>query len=137
MYFCTLVELPSIIEAQKTLDFKTFYKSLDVCQMLYVHNDKIEDVTGMSPQEMMELGQKFIPYQKDPKFKDNLFKRSDIKKGGIEYSDEWLPYKYRHGLTPPMKNARNVRFKKEQTLEEKLANKEEVKNIQKILQDII
>jgi TATA-binding protein-associated factor Taf7 len=66
-----------------------------------------------------------------------LYKRSDAEKGGLEYSEHWLPYKYRHGLTPPMKNCRNVRFKKELTIEEKLKNKEEVKSIQKILQDII
>jgi TATA-binding protein-associated factor Taf7 len=44
MYLCTLVELPSIVEAMKTLDYNTFYKSVDAAQMLYVHNKCIEEI---------------------------------------------------------------------------------------------
>ncbi len=33
----TLVDLPTIIEALKTLDYKTVFKSTDVSQMLLVH----------------------------------------------------------------------------------------------------
>ena len=29
LYMCTLADLPCIIEAQKTLDYQTFYKSCD------------------------------------------------------------------------------------------------------------
>ena len=29
IYLCTLIDLPCIIEAQKTLDYATFYKSCD------------------------------------------------------------------------------------------------------------
>jgi len=38
IYLGTLVDLPCIIEAQKTLDYKTFFKSCDAAQMLYIHN---------------------------------------------------------------------------------------------------
>jgi TATA-binding protein-associated factor Taf7 len=38
LFLATLVELPTLIEAQKTLDYRTFFKSCDVSQMLYVHN---------------------------------------------------------------------------------------------------
>jgi len=62
LYFCTLVELPSIVEAQKTLDFKTFYKSLDVAQMLYVHNEKIEDTSQFSVEQLKEFGRNFNPH---------------------------------------------------------------------------
>ena len=43
LYLASLVDLPSIVEAQKTLDFRTFFKSTDVSQMLYIHNRSIED----------------------------------------------------------------------------------------------
>ena len=39
LYLCSLVEMPSIIEAMKTLDYNTFYKSVDAAQMLYVHGE--------------------------------------------------------------------------------------------------
>ena len=42
MYMCSLVDMPCIIEAQKTLDHNTFYKSCDASQMMYVHNTCIE-----------------------------------------------------------------------------------------------
>jgi len=42
LYLGSLVDLPCIIEAQKTLDYKTFYKSCDAAQMLYIHNFCLE-----------------------------------------------------------------------------------------------
>jgi TATA-binding protein-associated factor Taf7 len=49
IFLATLVDLPCIIEGQKTLDFRTFYKSVDVSQMLYVHNKVIDDIDKKSP----------------------------------------------------------------------------------------
>ena len=37
MHLATLVDLPCVIEAMKTLDNFNFYKSMDASQMLYVH----------------------------------------------------------------------------------------------------
>ena len=37
VYLATMVDLPCIIEAMKTLDAFNFYKSQDAAQMLYVH----------------------------------------------------------------------------------------------------
>ena len=48
MYLCTLVELPCIVEAMKTLDYNTFYKSVDAAQLLYVHNKCIDDIEEKS-----------------------------------------------------------------------------------------
>lgn len=42
LYLGTLVDLPCIVEAQKTLDYKTFFKSCDAAQMLYIHNHFLE-----------------------------------------------------------------------------------------------
>jgi transcription initiation factor TFIID subunit 7 len=51
-YPVTLVDLPCVIESNKTLDRRTFYKSADVHQMLLV-----EDPNGMSSEE----GDRFKP----------------------------------------------------------------------------
>ena len=50
-YFATLVNLPCIIEAMKTLDYFNFYKSQDANQMLYVHPIKV-DLDELSPEEL-------------------------------------------------------------------------------------
>ena len=42
IYLGSLVDLPCIVEAQKTLDYKTFFKSCDAAQMLYIHNYFLE-----------------------------------------------------------------------------------------------
>ena len=42
LYLATLVDLPTLIEAQKTLDFRTFFKATDVSQMLYIHNRSLD-----------------------------------------------------------------------------------------------
>ncbi len=44
LYLGTLVDLPCIVEAQKTLDYKTFFKSCDAAQMLYIHNYFLEGI---------------------------------------------------------------------------------------------
>ena len=41
LYYWTLWDLPTISEAHKTLDMKTFYKSCDISQIMYVHPNKI------------------------------------------------------------------------------------------------
>ena len=50
IFLATLVDLPSIIEGQKTLDFRTFYKSVDISQMLYIHNYCIDDIDKLTPE---------------------------------------------------------------------------------------
>jgi len=50
VWFATLVDLPTVIEAGKTLDHVTYYKSVDVAQMLYVHNKCLTDFSQIPPQ---------------------------------------------------------------------------------------
>ncbi len=107
MYFCTLVDLPNIIEAMKTLDRVTYYKSCDVAQMLYVHNHSV-DVSEMTQKEISELTFDFK--KEDPAFFASLFRRQAHNKGTIKDADK---FKFRHGLSPATKNVRNIRFKKE------------------------
>ncbi|CAG8726875.1 18201_t:CDS:2, partial [Dentiscutata erythropus] len=80
-YSARLVDLPCIIEAQKTFNNKQFYKVADVCQMLIVESP-------IDTQEEVHL------------FTENTASSSIDQ---FEWPD---------GLTPPLKNARNRRFRK-------------------------
>lgn len=89
---------------------------------------------------MLDLAWKYIPHVEDPIFLENLQNRKELKtKMDLSYfqgkSD--FHYKWRHGLTPPTKNAQNIRYKKQCTLSEKDLDHRKIEEIQKILNDII
>ncbi len=72
MYLCTLTDLPCIVEAQKTLDYNTFYKSCDASQMLYVHNTFIENPLTKTQEEIRLFVADFCPLD-DEEFKRDLY----------------------------------------------------------------
>lgn len=55
----------------------------------------------------------------DPDFFNNLYRRGEISKMAEEIKEKPGEnigldfYKYRHGLAPPTKNIKNIRYKKE------------------------
>ena len=56
LYFATLVELPCIIEAMKTLDYFNYFKSQDASQLLYVHAEaKITNFVEMETKTPQQL----------------------------------------------------------------------------------
>ena len=63
IFLCSLVDLPCIIEGQKTLDFKTFYKSTDVSQLLFIHNKCIEDTDQKQPDDIIKIAKEFNPLE--------------------------------------------------------------------------
>lgn len=77
-----LVDLPCIVECQKTIDNKTFYKSGDICQMLLVNETPLDETDATRSQQIRK-------------------EKNDHKK-----------FVYQHGITPPMKNVRKKRFRK-------------------------
>lgn len=79
LFLASLVDLPCIIEAQKTLDYNTFYKSCDAAQMLYVHNVYLENIGVRSEQEIRSFVAKFNPLTDDDVFFSNLFQRKKLK----------------------------------------------------------
>ena len=72
MYLCTLADLPCIIEAQKTLDHNTFYKSCDASQVMYVHNTCMEEINKRTPDEVKKFVDEFCPLD-DEEFKRDLY----------------------------------------------------------------
>lgn len=76
-------DLPTVIEALKTIDNKSFYKTADICQLMICKTEpEIEE------EESPNKNKKKDPNKVDKKF---LFP---------------------HGITPPCKNVRKRRFRK-------------------------
>ena len=69
---CSLIDLPCIIEAMKTLDYNTFYKSCDASQMMYVHNQFFENHAQRSVEELQKFVADFNPLD-DEEFKKDLY----------------------------------------------------------------
>jgi TATA-binding protein-associated factor Taf7 len=150
VFLATLVDLPCIIEAMKTLDYYNFYKSQDAAQMLYVHPKKIEGFEDMPQSEIQSIIDGFVAPRDDPSFMEQLYERKSTKKSmdsGIfdknesevegdelkEVSKSWdQMLRFRHGISPITKNIKNIRYKKKPEFDV-----EKVKNVETILKDLI
>lgn len=110
----TIVDFPCIIEGNKTIDYKTFYKSSDISQMFYVHEDKLKNENDLI---------NFNPFTdtKDLNFDKILWKK-----------DKDHQYKLKHGLAKCTRNIRAKRFKRKVKY-----NHEEILEVAKKLKNII
>jgi len=101
-----LMDLPTIVESHKTIDRKSFYKTADICQMLWCKE-------GDPSEDEEEDG---APADKSKKYDPNKVEK------------KWV---YPHGVTPPLKNCRKRRFRK--TLKKRYIdapeNEKEVKHL--------
>ncbi len=77
------MDLPTIVESQKTIDNKTFYKTADICQILICKEGDDFENEEASPNK-----RKKDPHKVDKK------------------------YLWPHGVGPPLKNCRKRRFRK-------------------------
>ena len=69
IYLATLVDLPCIVEAMKTLDYFNFFKSQDASQMLYVHPKKIDlNAIGNDAKIIQEIVKNYNPMKEDKVF---------------------------------------------------------------------
>ncbi|KAL5238965.1 hypothetical protein ACI65C_006375 [Semiaphis heraclei] len=84
--FAKVVDLPTIIEGQKTIDNKTLYKTADICQMIICKEN--EEFFLSDEDEVTKMCKKKEPNKVDKK------------------------YFWPHGVTPPLKNVRNRRFRR-------------------------
>lgn len=110
----TILDLPCIIEGNKTIDYKTFYKSSDISQMFYVHEDKLDNENDLIS---------FDPFVSsiDANFDKVLWKK-----------DKDHQYKLKHGLAKCTRNIRARRFKRKIRY-----NHEEILEVAKKLKNII
>ncbi|KAF5286704.1 hypothetical protein FQA39_LY16187 [Lamprigera yunnana] len=76
-------DLRHVVESLKTIDYKSFYKTADICQMVICKEEDDQVVDEDSPQKK----------KKDPNKVDKK-------------------YLWPHGITPPTKNVRKRRFRK-------------------------
>jgi TATA-binding protein-associated factor Taf7 len=91
----TILDLPCIIEAQKTIDYKNFYKSGDISQMMFVHDEEHQ----LQKEDCII---NFDPFTSN----DETFNKIVWKK---DYDHR---YKLRNGLGRGTKNIRSKRFKR-------------------------
>jgi TATA-binding protein-associated factor Taf7 len=110
----TIMDMPCIVEAKKTIDYKTFYKSSDISQMMFVH-DKEHKLNAED-----EIAH-FNPFKNDQYFNKLAWKK-----------DPDHPYKFKHGLSKCTRNIRAKRFKRKNKY-----NSEEMKEVSKKLKLII
>jgi TATA-binding protein-associated factor Taf7 len=110
----SILDLPCIIEGHKTIDYKSFYKGGDICQMMYVHDDKLkqeEDLNNFNT----------FTSPTDKNFSKLLWTKDPDHK-----------YKLKHGLSAPTRNIRARRFKTKMKY-----NKDEILEVAKKLKSII
>ena len=89
----TLVDLPNVIETQRTFDNKQFYKVADIAQML-VADSELAHVTLAKPPS--QHADKKAPQQQQQQ----------------QQQETGTALLWPHGITPPMKNVRRRRFRK-------------------------
>lgn len=107
--------MPCIIEAQKTIDYKTFYKSSDISQMMFVHDFPFE----LKNEKELES---FNPFNCGDKFFERLVWKKDPDH----------KYKLKHGLAKCTRNIREKRFKAKTKY-----NQDEILDVAKKLKSII
>jgi TATA-binding protein-associated factor Taf7 len=137
VFLATLVDLPCIIEAMKTLDYFNFYKSQDASQMLFVHKKRIENWDRLKPEDVQKITNDFNCLKDDEEFFASLYERREIikKMNDPHYPEEkfWNEaLRFRHGISPIAKNIRNIRYKKKPQFDIG-----QVKRIETILKDLI
>lgn len=111
----TILDMPCIIEAQKTIDYKTFYKTSDISQMMFVHDfpfkiSNEKEIENFNPFECGDAYFKKLIWKKDPDHK----------------------YKLKHGIAKCTKNIRERRFKAKTRY-----NQDEILDVAKKLKSII
>ncbi|XP_063546208.1 transcription initiation factor TFIID subunit 7-like [Cydia strobilella] len=100
-----IVDLPAIVEALKTIDNKSFYKTADIAQMMICKDEPDQPATE---DESPSKNKRKDPYKVDKKFL------------------------WPHGITPPTKNIRKRRFRK--TLRKKFVEAPEIeKEVKRLL----
>lgn len=139
MYGALLVDLPTMIEVNKNVDKKTLMKTFDVTQMLLcirqiANEDEVFELVAPDTEDLVskhfskDVQQEIIENKKhlyriqrtggilalqnDPNNNKGLENEPDHK-----YLDQIATknYDYRHGITPPLYNVRNRRFRRKLT----------------------
>ena len=121
MYGAILVSLPTIIEVNKSVDRRNLLKTFDVSQMLLCVQaiEEEDEVFSLVPPDTEDLVSKHFDSIRDEIDRNRkvFFKHKhggQLSEKETKYMDEIVskPYDYRHGITPPLYNVRNRRFRR-------------------------
>ncbi|CCK72297.1 TATA-binding protein-associated factor TAF7 KNAG_0J02160 [Huiozyma naganishii CBS 8797] len=120
-YGAVLVDLPTIVEVNKSVDRKNLLKTFDVCQMLVCIRiiDKEEEVFGLKVPDTEDLASKHFEEIEDEIERNKLqvFRQqhptqiADAEQTHLK-DIACNTYDYKHGITPPLYNVRNRRFRR-------------------------
>lgn len=113
LYPGTILDYPCIIEAQKTMDNKTYFKAGDISQMLFIHDKNLSEAESIKD---------FNPFLSNDKVFNNM----------IWLHDHDHKYKLKDGLTKGAFDVRKKRFKAKQ-----IYDKKELNIVAKKIKDII
>ncbi|AGO10944.1 AaceriAFR563Cp [[Ashbya] aceris (nom. inval.)] len=123
-YGAVLVNLPTVIEVNKSVDRKNMLKAFDVSQMLLCVAliNREEDVFDLEPPDTEDLVKKhFESYEKEisdaRKIMIQGFQGGSLTDAESKHMDAILEkgYDYKHGITAPLYNVRNRRFRRRMT----------------------
>ncbi|SMN22082.1 similar to Saccharomyces cerevisiae YMR227C TAF7 TFIID subunit (67 kDa), involved in RNA polymerase II transcription initiation [Maudiozyma saulgeensis] len=121
MYGAILVDLPTIVEVNKSVDRKNLLKTIDVDQMLLCVQviEKEDDVFLLEPPNTEDIISKhFEGIQDEINENKKMFFKSQHGNQLSEVEQKFIQqitqkkYDYTSGLTPPLYNVRNRRFRR-------------------------
>lgn len=127
-YGAILVDLPTIIEVNKSVDRKNLFKTFDVTQMLVcvkpiTSEDELFTLEAPETEDLISKHyEEYLDEINDHKVK--LFKNANHVNLHSETEAKNLEklalkkYHYKHGLTPPLYNVRNRRFRRQMHADE-------------------
>lgn len=120
-YGAVLVELPTVIEVNKSVDGKNLMKTFDVSQMLLCIAliNREEEVFELNPPDSEDLVKKhFEAYSKEI-FESRKkmmigYQGGPLTDAESKHAEAIInkPYDYKHGISPPLYNVRNRRFRR-------------------------
>ncbi|CCC69082.1 hypothetical protein NCAS_0C00920 [Naumovozyma castellii] len=121
MYGAILVDLPTVIEVNKSVDRKNLLKTFDVSQMLICiktiqKEDEVFTLKAPNSEDLVtkhysDIEEEILGNKKVLMKEQNTDLLSELEK---QYLDEIATkgYDYKHGLSPPLYNVRNRRFRR-------------------------
>ena len=120
-YGAILLDLPTITEVTKSVDRKNLIKTFDVSQMLLcikpISNEE-QVFTLQAPDSDDVISKHFEEYLDEINEHKKLFMKGynggPLTESETKYLEDiaYKAYQYRHGLTPPLYNVRNRRFRR-------------------------
>ncbi|SCU84520.1 LAFA_0D10396g1_1 [Lachancea sp. 'fantastica'] len=127
MYGAVLVNLPTVIEVNKSVDRKNLIKAFDVSQMLLCvkpieHDEEVFSVIAPDAEDLVvkHYNEYKTEIEECKKLAFHGFNGGPLTDTEASHLEEIVKkgYDYKHGITPPLYNVRNRRFRRRLAIQE-------------------